>query len=440
MRMVRIMLAAMMIGSSVGVIATNAAAAPTAGGREWRELYETTGLSWSQVASVCPTDGVSPCSGSVGGRNLSGWTWATADQALDLMDDYAPGLATAQPPVVSGIDGFWGAISFLGAMRWTTYTSLTYFYSEYTSGWTASTDPATGLPLGGGAGYSHALAGSTASGSIGVGTDNDVASSVRGVFLWRPAGQDYTPPTVIANVTGTLGSSGWYRSDVGVSWTVTDAESPIVSTSGCDASTIATDTAGLTLTCTATSAGFGGPGSDSVTVKRDATAPAVTCDAAPTYDLGQTGATVGASVADAMSGPITPRVTIAVSTQLPGTRTATVTGFDRAGNATSRQCNYLVVVPQCQGRTPTLLGTGGNDVLSGTARIDIIHGLAGNDTIKGLGKGDIICGGDGNDDLYGDGGNDNIDGGSGSDSIRGGDGADSCTSGEVRMSSCATLY
>ena len=24
-------------------------------GREWRQLYETTGLSWNQVDSVCPT-------------------------------------------------------------------------------------------------------------------------------------------------------------------------------------------------------------------------------------------------------------------------------------------------------------------------------------------------------------------------------------------------
>ena len=48
------------------------AAAPTVDGRQWRELYETTGLSWSDVASVCPTDGQTPCSGTVGGRNLSG--------------------------------------------------------------------------------------------------------------------------------------------------------------------------------------------------------------------------------------------------------------------------------------------------------------------------------------------------------------------------------
>ena len=115
---------------------TASVAAPTVAGKEWRELYQTTGLSWSQVASVCPTDGVTPCSGTVAGQNLTGWVWGTAAQVRDLLDDYAPGLTTAEPPVVSGIEGFWGAISFLSVMRWTTYTSLTYFYSEYTAGWT----------------------------------------------------------------------------------------------------------------------------------------------------------------------------------------------------------------------------------------------------------------------------------------------------------------
>ena len=212
-----------------------------------------------EVASVCPTDGVTPCAGTVGGRNLTGWTWATAPQVRDLMDDHAPGLATAEPPVVSGIEGFWGAISFLGVMRWTTYTSLTYSYSEWTGGWTASKSAESGLPIAAGAGYSHQLAGTTATGSIGLGAETAGASSVRGVFLWRPAG-DYTPPVVTPTVSGTLGNNGWYRSDVSVSWNVTDDESPIVSRQGCDASTLTIDGGAKTFECTATSAGLGGQG------------------------------------------------------------------------------------------------------------------------------------------------------------------------------------
>jgi hypothetical protein len=64
-----------------------------------------------------------------------------------------------------------------------------------------------------------------------------------------------------------------------VSWTVTDLESPISDTSGCDETVIDSDTAGTTLTCTATS--FGGTASVEVTVKRDAEAPAVSCEPTP---------------------------------------------------------------------------------------------------------------------------------------------------------------
>ena len=47
-------------------------------GKEWRQLTETVGLSWTQIAQTCPQDGASPCSGLTGGRDLTGWTWATA--------------------------------------------------------------------------------------------------------------------------------------------------------------------------------------------------------------------------------------------------------------------------------------------------------------------------------------------------------------------------
>ena len=56
-----------------------------------------------------------------------------------------------------------------------------------------------------------------------------------------------------------------------VSWTVTDAESEISSSSGCANSTHVTDTAGETYTCTATSSG--GTSTQSVTIKKDTNPP-----------------------------------------------------------------------------------------------------------------------------------------------------------------------
>lgn len=85
---------------------------------------------------------------------------------------------------------------------------------------------------------------------------------------------DTTPPVITPSISGTSGSNSWYTSDVSVSWTVTDPDSPVTSTTGCAPTVVSTDTAGTTLTCSATSTG--GTASQSVTIKRDATKPAVT--------------------------------------------------------------------------------------------------------------------------------------------------------------------
>ena len=94
------------------------------------------------------------------------------------------------------------------------------------------------------------------------------------VMLNTTAPSDTTPPTIVPTVTGTLGNNGWYVDDVDVTWTVTDAESAVTTTSGCDAQFIDFDTAGVNFTCSATSAG--GSASESVTIKRDTAAPVIT--------------------------------------------------------------------------------------------------------------------------------------------------------------------
>jgi hypothetical protein len=93
------------------------------------------------------------------------------------------------------------------------------------------------------------------------------------------AAADSTPPVITPSVSGTLGNNGWYVSNVTVGWTVTDPESTITYTSGCGTTSIGADTGGTTLTCNATSAG--GSNSQSVTIKRDATAPTISGSASP---------------------------------------------------------------------------------------------------------------------------------------------------------------
>ena len=116
---------------------------------------------------------------------------------------------------------------------------------------------------------------------------------------------DPSPPAITPHVTGQLGANGWYTGDVTVTWDVADAQSQISATTGCDATTINTDTAATTLTCSATS--DGGTASVSVTVKRDATAPTITCKPTPSTLWPPNGklvpVTVAVTVADATSGP-----------------------------------------------------------------------------------------------------------------------------------------
>jgi large repetitive protein len=66
---------------------------------------------------------------------------------------------------------------------------------------------------------------------------------------------DPTPPVVLPIITGTLGLNGWYTTNVTLSWNVTDPESIILSTSGCDTVTFTADTPLVTRTCSATSDG-----------------------------------------------------------------------------------------------------------------------------------------------------------------------------------------
>jgi hypothetical protein len=84
---------------------------------------------------------------------------------------------------------------------------------------------------------------------------------------------DASAPVITPTVTGTLGNDGWYTSGVEVTWTVEDPESEIESSSGCERVYVIEDTAGRTLTCEATS--LGGTASESVTIKKDSSPPAI---------------------------------------------------------------------------------------------------------------------------------------------------------------------
>lgn len=86
---------------------------------------------------------------------------------------------------------------------------------------------------------------------------------------------DTTPPTIEPNVTGQMGLNGWYRNNVNITWFVSDPESSVSDSTGCGNVQVTNDTSGTTFTCTATSGG--GTSTQSVSVKRDATTPSLSC-------------------------------------------------------------------------------------------------------------------------------------------------------------------
>lgn len=194
---------------------------------------------------------------------------------------------------------------------------------------------------------------------------------------------DISPPTIISSVEGTLGTNGWYTSDVTISWSVVDPESIVTSKTGCDQTTIITDTAGITLTCSAIS--IGGTNSQSVTIKRDTTSPTVI--ATPDRYADHNGwynkpVTISFSGTDSTSGVenCDPAVT-----HSSDTTSVSVSGSckDRAGNVGtgSYSLKYDGTTPTITGsRTPSanIYGWNNGDV---TVHFDGSDSLSGVDTI-----------------------------------------------------------
>lgn len=81
-------------------------------------------------------------------------------------------------------------------------------------------------------------------------------------------------------------------------------------------------------------------------------------------------------------------------------------------------------LPMCGGRSATILGSEGDDVLQGTAGADVIVAREGDDTLYAYEGDDLACLGYGDDAAYGGPGDDDIRGQQGSDLLEGNGGAD----------------
>jgi hypothetical protein len=164
---------------------------------------------------------------------------------------------------------------------------------------------------------------------------------------------DRTPPVVEPVIDGVLGNNGWYRSDVAVSWSIGELPGSIQASSGCESSSVTSDSQGVTFTCSITSTG--GTTSRSVTVKRDATPPALTfgtpSPAPNTNGWNKTDVSIPFTTSDALSGVASTSVASPLVLSAEGANvTGQVVVTDDAGNSAT-----FTSVPRNIDKTPPVV-------------------------------------------------------------------------------------
>jgi len=115
---------------------------------------------------------------------------------------------------------------------------------------------------------------------------------------------DKSSPVITPNLTPVPNGAGWNTGTVNVAWSVTDPQSGVVSSTGCNSSAQSTETSGLTLTCAATN-WADSSNSASVILKVDLSAPVIVPGVAPPPNAAgwnNTDVTVGFTFGDPVSG------------------------------------------------------------------------------------------------------------------------------------------
>lgn len=318
-----IVLAALMLGA---VVASGAELVTAEVDGTANDVTVTQGSSANFTIKVSATGNVS-CAQTSGSPS-------TAKVNTSFAISNAGVLASSTPS--SALD-FWATTPCGGTNGPVTWTGAPTPYSV-----AASVSAGSSTPIG-----SYTIALSSAAGTTSETNPNatggkleDSTATAITVHVVAPA--DTTPPIISYALTpgSPDGNNGWYRSNVALVWTVTEAESPgSLAKTGCLDQSITTDQDATTYSCSATSSG-GSAGPVSVTIKRDATAPS----AETTLDDGPNGSNDWYTTApdwttdgeDGLSGLVTDPCQTGTYSGPEGTGlTVSGTCTDNAGNSTS---------------------------------------------------------------------------------------------------------
>jgi|GEM_PF-1245913 len=156
---------------------------------------------------------------------------------------------------------------------------------------------------------------------------------------------DDSPPLITPNVSGTLGTNGWYTSSVEVSWTIEDDQSPVIGSIGCEPTLIDSDTPDQTVSCEATT--IGGTSDESISVKVDMTPP----DIIYSGNLGQyaphESINITCTASDNISGVASDTcadIHVTAASLGPGKHMFSATATDLAGNVGGGSTTVIVGV------------------------------------------------------------------------------------------------
>ena len=158
--------------------------------------------------------------------------------------------------------------------------------------------------------------------------------------------QDATAPVVTHTISSAANGSGWYASDVTVTFTATDPESAVTS-SPCGTQTVSASTPidGITVTCVATS--IGGTTTADVTIKLDKVSPVVTFTGnTGSYTVDQAVA-ITCTTSDNLSGVESSNCALisgGAYSFAAGANTFSATATDHAGNVGSATTTFTVTV------------------------------------------------------------------------------------------------
>lgn len=154
--------------------------------------------------------------------------------------------------------------------------------------------------------------------------------------------RDATPPSINAYATSSPNAAGWYRQDVTVAYTCSDATSRLAGT--CPASDVISQEGRNRAPPVRTVRDMAGNTSTAniVAVNLDKTPPNLAADMPPATVLLNAAHNFNLVVTDSVSGVSTQSCT-GFDSATPGQRTATCTATDFAGNTTTQSSTYRVV-------------------------------------------------------------------------------------------------